>query len=506
MTPDPRRPVTPGPRPSGTSDQRRPVNPDPRRPGTPSAQPPAEASTTPAAIDLAVARGPAVGGKAGPLAELLRTGFDVPPGFVVPTDLFRDALAALPGTGTPASSPPGPDSGRAVRGDAGPEVREQILAAELPPRATADIATALDRLTEQSASGCVAVRSSSSSEDTDRSSAAGQHHSALAVRGRAGVIAAIRACWASTFSDRAVAYRARPAAENGTDEMAVLVQEWIDPEVAGVMFTHPRGPGGPGAVTTVEATWGIGEGLVSGRVTPDSWTVDETGVRARRIGSKAERGDRVSGRIITKPVPEADRTRPCLTDDDVRRLHGIGVRIVQALGGARDIEWALADGRLWILQARPVTAELPSGDPAAPAVPAAGAQRAGAQGAADRDPAGDPPRPDDGAGPAMLHGVAGAAGTASGPVRHVCGPADFRRVRPGDVLVCRETDPAWTPLFTVAAAVVTETGGLLSHAAIVAREVGIPAVLAVPGASTALVADVLVRVDGNSGTVCPVSE
>src|SRR5699024_6070172 len=80
VTPDPRRPVTPGPRPSGTSDRRRPVNPDPRRPGTPSAQPPAEASTTPAAIDLAVARGPAVGGKAGPLAELLRTGFDVPPG------------------------------------------------------------------------------------------------------------------------------------------------------------------------------------------------------------------------------------------------------------------------------------------------------------------------------------------------------------------------------------------------------------------------------------------
>ena len=85
----------------------------------------------------------------------------------------------------------------------------------------------------------------------------------------------------------------------------------------------------------------------------------------------------------------------------------------------------------------------------------------------------------------------------------MCGPADFRRVRPGDVLVCRETDPAWTPLFTVAAAVVTETGGLLSRAAIVAREVGIPAVLAVPGASTALKEGALVRVDGGSGTVGP---
>ena len=85
----------------------------------------------------------------------------------------------------------------------------------------------------------------------------------------------------------------------------------------------------------------------------------------------------------------------------------------------------------------------------------------------------------------------------------MCGPADFRRVRPGDVLVCRETDPAWTPLFTVAAAVVTETGGLLSRAAIVAREVGIPAVLAVPGASTALAAGAFVLVAGGHGTGCP---
>ncbi|WP_295651327.1 PEP/pyruvate-binding domain-containing protein [uncultured Dietzia sp.] len=416
-------------------------------------------------VDLEGARGPEVGGKAAPLAELLRAGFDVPAGFVVPRCVFRDVVAGL--------------------GIAGPtqEAREKLLATALPPSVDGAIVRALDRLTGRSASGCVAVRSSSSSEDTDRRSAAGQHHSALAVRGRVGVRDAIRACWASTWNERAVAYRAHGARGEGgarsdegagadAGEMAVLVQEWVDPHVSGVMFTWPEATGGSGAVTVIEATWGIGDGLVSGRVTPDSWTVDGTGVLARRIGAKAERGDRVGGRIVTSPVPAADRARPCLRDDDVRTLHGLGVRISQVLGGPRDVEWALEGDRIRVLQARPVTAELPAPAPA-PQAPG-------------RD---------------VLRGVAGAAGTATGRVRHVRGPADFRRVRPGDVLVCRETDPAWTPLFTVAAAVITATGGVLSHAAIVAREVGIPAVLGVEAATARLAADAVVHVDGGTGAI-----
>ena len=416
-----------------------------------------------AVVDLDAACGPEVGGKAAPLAELLRAGFDVPPGFVVPVSVFRDAVAGLDIAGPPQ------------------EVREKLLATALPPSVDGAIARALDRLTGRSASGCVAVRSSSSSEDTDRRSAAGQHHSALAVRGRVGVRDAIRACWASTWNERAVAYRAlgarggrggRSDESAGADagEMAVLVQEWVDPQVSGVMFTWPGMAGGSGAVTVIEATWGIGDGLVSGRVTPDYWTVDGTGVSARRIGAKAERGDRVGGRIVTSPVPAADRARPCLRDDDVRTLHALGVRISQALGGPRDVEWALEGDRIRVLQARPVTAELPA---PAPQVPG-------------RD---------------VLRGVAGAAGTATGRVRHVRGPADFRQVRPGDVLVCRETDPAWTPLFTVAAAVITETGGVLSHAAIVAREVGIPAVLGVEAATARLAADAVVHIDGDAGAI-----
>lgn len=403
-------------------------------------------------IDLAEARGSEVGGKAGPLAELLRAGFDVPPGFVVPTPVFRQVVSGLERTATDA------------------ERRGRILEAELPPGLAAHLGAALDRLTEHCDSGCVAVRSSSSSEDTDRRSAAGQHHSVLGVRGLEAVTRAIRECWESTWSDRALAY----GAAGVVGEMAVLVQEWVDPQVSGVMFTRPQGSGD---VSVIEATWGIGDGLVSGRVTPDSWTVDGSGVVRRRVGGKARREDRLGGRIVWTSVSGRDRARPCLSDDDVLRLHDLGSRIAARLGGARDIEWVLDGDRIRVVQARPVTAEIPSRAPEL---------REHNGGTLHNG---------------TLHGIAGAVGTATGPVRHVRGPADFRRVRPGDVLICRETDPAWTPLFSVAAAVVTETGGVLSHAAIVAREVGIPAVLAVEGAMERLAPGVQVHVDGSAGSV-----
>jgi pyruvate,water dikinase len=146
--------------------------------------------------------------------------------------------------------------------------------------------------------------------------------------------------------------------------------------------------------------------------------------------------------------------------------------VAELLGGPADIEWALAGDEIWILQARPVTAPLP----AAPRTPAAPA-------------------------PGTLAGTAGSPGTATGRACLITGPRDFHRVGPGDVIVCRCTDPAWTPLFTIAAGVVTETGGMLSHAAIVARERRIPAVLGVPGAMTALRDGEIVVVDGSAGTV-----
>lgn len=242
--------------------------------------------------------------------------------------------------------------------------------------------------------------------------------------------------------------------------MAVLVQRHVDAEVSGVMFTTDP--------VRIEASWGLGPSVVGGTVTPDSYLVGGDAVTGgavtRTVARKAVRLDRDGDRLVTREVPPADRDRPVLDDPTAIRLAGLGRDLAGLLGGPQDVEWALTGGRIRILQSRPVTAALPE--------PVTGAT-----------------------------GAPGSPGTATGPARVVRGPADFARVRPGDVLVCPFTDPAWTPLLRVAAAVVTETGGVLSHAAIVARELGIPAVLGVPGATTTVRDGVPVTVDGTAGTV-----
>lgn len=366
-------------------------------------------------IPLRDADAAACGGKAAPLGALLRAGMPVPDAFVVPFDAFgtdvHDALsAALVGMGDPY----------------------------------------------------VAVRSSASDEDAARVSAAGRYDSFLAVRGAGAVAEAVCGCWASLDSPRAT----------GADgvRMAVIVQRHLDAEVSGVMFT----PTEPGGATVIEASWGLGPSVVGGTVTPDAHRVDAHGSVTRTIADKRTRVDRDGTGVATRAVPAADRVRPALHDATAVRLAALGARIAALLGGPTDVEWALADGRIWLLQARPVTAEPPA-----------------------HATAPDPAHSAD----SVLTGTPGSRGTATGPARIVHGPGDFPRVRPGDILVCPYTDPAWTPLLRIAAGVVTATGGVLSHAAIVAREHAIPAVLGIPDALTGLRDGAIVTVDGTAGTV-----
>jgi pyruvate,water dikinase len=208
-------------------------------------------------------------------------------------------------------------------------------------------------------------------------------------------------------------------------------------------------------------------------VTPDSFAVSANGVVDRRTGDKRTRIDRSPDGTSTTQVSTELRGRLCLDDRQLLELARLAEDVAAYLGAPQDIEFALENNQLWLLQARPITA--PSPHPAA---------------------AVDPPPADN-----QLCGTAGSPGVVSGPARVVHGPEDFRRVRPGDILVCRFTDPAWTPLFGVVGGVVTEIGGRLSHAAIVAREHRIPAVLGVPAAMTTLSDDQPVTLNGITGTV-----
>lgn len=362
-------------------------------------------------IPLGDADSETAGGKAGALGALLRAGLPVPDGVVLPFDAAVDPVSlrdALAALGDPA----------------------------------------------------VAVRSSADTEDTAGASAAGQHDSVLGVRGVDQVTDAIRTCRASASSPRAVAYRDPSAAE---PRMGVVVQRLVDAEVSGVMFTSDDG-------TDIEASWGLGPSVVGGTVTPDAFRVAPDGSLTRTVADKRTRVDRRGTTLVTSDVAEPDRRRATLDDAAVTRLAALGRRVAAVLGGPQDVEWALVDGELWIVQARPTTADLPA--PRHP-VPHRGA----------------------------LVGTPGSRGTATGPARIVRGPGDFARVRPGDILVCPWTDPGWTPLLRIAAGVVTETGGVLSHAAIVARERGIPAVLGVPHATTTLHDGTTLTLDGTDGTV-----
>lgn len=425
------------------------------------------------------------GSKAGALGALLRAGLPVPDGFVVPFAAYLAAVRDL-------------DLGRSA-GESDDAARRAIEARPVP----ADLADALARALRRLGDPPVAVRSSAAKEDTGQASAAGQHDSFLAVHsageigagevgagevgagemgagevGAGEVARAVRACWASLFSPRAIAYRAASGRDGRPSDdllMAVIVQRHVDAEISGVMFT----PAHPGEETRIEASWGLGPSIVEGKVTPDAYRVAGDGSVTRTVADKRQRLDRRGTRLVVRDVPAAARTRPAIGDTTARRLAELGKQVAGALGGPQDIEWAIADGRTWILQARPITAAPPPPAPPPPASPY------GASGITT----------------ATLTGVPGSHGTVTGAARIVRGFGDFARVRQGDILVCPFTDPAWTPLLRIAAGVVTETGGVLSHAAIVAREHGIPAVLGVSGATSRLRDDTVITIDGTTGTV-----
>ena len=357
------------------------------------------------------------GSKAYGLGRLLRSGARVPPGFVVLDD---------------------PDP--------------------------AEVARAVEHLT-----GPLAVRSSGLAEDTAAASFAGQLETVLGVVGVDQTLAAIATCRASGRSSRARAYAARMQAP-AESHVPVIVQQLVPADVAGVAFT--RDPRSGAHAVAIEAAWGLGESVVSGRVIPDAFTVVAAGEVEATTGSKATRLDHRDGVLRRTAVAAADRRRQVLTHEQAAEVADAALQAEAVHGTSVDVEWAIAGDTLWLLQVRPIT---------------------GVTGRRERL---DAP-----VGEAIVQGVGASPGRVSGTVRIVRDLDGFGAVEPGDVLVCRTTDPAWTPLFGIAAAVVTETGGVLSHAAIVARELGVPAVVGASQAQARLAGIASVVVDGDNGTV-----
>ena len=440
---------------------------------------------------------PQVGGKAASIGELHQAcaamGVRVPPGFALTAEAYREAVAKAGIQGElDRLLDPLDVTDPVALAQAGARARALVRQAPMPAGVEKALRAAWRALVRSHGeSVSVAVRSSATAEDLPGASFAGQHDSVLDVQGENALVEAVRHCQASLYNDRAIAYRAARGYAHAGVALAIAVMKMVRSDVAtsGVAFTLDTESGHPDVVL-VQATWGLGEGLVQGAVDPDEYLVHkrtfEGGARCvlqHRVGGKQTRvvrAPRVAGAAYaatpySEPVPEVDRRRACLPDEAVLELAGAAIEIERHysdLAGCwtpMDIEWAQdgLGGPLYVVQARPET--VISRRPAQELVRHVMLPRS------------EPIR-------ALLSGRAVGEGVASGRVCIIDSPLALPHFQPGDVLVAPMTTPDWEPVMKRACAIVTERGGRTCHAAIVARELGIPAVVGAAGALAVLAA------------------
>ncbi len=446
---------------------------------------------------------PTVGGKTASLGELHRllgqAKVSAPNGFAITAQAYRDALTEAKAWAPLKSLLAGLDvrnvSDLANRAAAAQAI---VYAATAGEGLRDQIVEAFRALKDQYGAGlAVAVRSSATAEDLPTASFAGQHESFLHIRSEAGLVEACRRCFASIFTDRAIAYRANNGFDHFKVALSVAVMKMVrsDEAVSGVAFTLDTESGYRDAVF-ITGAYGLGENIVQGRVDPDEFYVHKPtfrqGFRAvlrRSLGSKesrlAHRRGAAQGQLRSYSVSRRDRERFCLSDPEVLDLAEVSILIEDhhlRLAGRltpMDIEWAkdADDGRLYILQARPETV--------------ASRRAAGAFETYRLK----------GHAPVVAAGKAVGEKIATGRVRLIRGPADLKAFQPGEILVAPATSPDWQAVMKIAAAIVTDQGGRTCHAAIVARELGVPAVVGAGDAMARLSAGQEVTVSCAQGEI-----
>ena len=421
------------------------------------------------------------GGKGANLGELTSAGLPVPDGFVVGAPAYaafcaetglRERLAELlDGVNVEDT---------AALQAASTAARELFDHTPMPDPLAQEIRSAYEQLALDSPQAPVAVRSSATAEDTAATSFAGMNETYLNIRGADAVVDAVRRCWRSLFGARTIYYRGMNGFAQADMDIAVVVQSQVNSTRAGVMFTVNPATGERGELV-IEGSFGLGEAVVSGSVSPDRYVVEKATLAIRR--REVHHKDLVieyapEGGTSQRALSEEDAVRAVLTDDEVVAVAGLGRRIEEHYGSPQDTEWAFdPDGALWMLQSRPITTlhdEAPASATTA-----------------------EPPAPQ----AVLLRGLGGAPGSASGAARVLTTLADAAKLNDGDVQVTHMTSPDWLPLLRRAGAIVTDSGGMTCHAAIVSRELGIPCVVGTGEATRRLRDGEIVTVDATRGVV-----
>ena len=427
-----------------------------------------------------------VGGKNASLGEMVqhlsRAGVSVPNGFATTADAYRRFLAheGLAGRVNALTADLDVDDVRRLA-EVGKEIRDAVESQPFPADLEQEIRSAYDELVAAAGTDDVswAVRSSATAEDLPDASFAGQQETFLNISGIDNILHAIKLVFASLYNDRAIAYRVHSNFDHSVVALSAGVQRMVrsDLGASGVMFTIDTESGFPDAVFITSA-YGLGEGVVQGAVNPDEYYVykpalaaDRPAILKRGLGAKATKmvytEDASVGRTTEfVPVDPADQRRFSLSDDEVTELARHAVKIEEHYGRPMDIEWARdgVDGKLYILQARPETVKSRASSSTL--------QRFRMN---ER-------------GPVVVEGRAIGQKVGAGAVRVLTDVASMHEFQPGEVLVADMTDPDWEPIMKRASAIVTNRGGRTCHAAIIARELGIPAVVGT-GSATKELAD-----------------
>jgi pyruvate,water dikinase len=420
---------------------------------------------------------PLVGGKGASLGEMTSIGLPVPAAFVVTAQAYRKFLIESGIEDELFDSLKDLDvEDTTILENASAQAKTIIINASMPEYLKSEIRNAYR---EMGKNVIVAVRSSATAEDLPGASFAGQQETFLNVLGIADLLEAVQKCWASLFTPRAIYYRSRQGFEDSQVNIAVVVQQMIPSEKAGVMFTSHPVTGEQ--ETIVEGSWGLGEAIVSGTVSPDKYVFDRRKGKVvdRVIGTK-----KVAivpmGKKGTKEVelPPEKQNSSVLSDDEVKKLAEFGTIAEDHYGNPQDVEWAIVKKEIFILQSRPITTIKQK--------TLSEKVKAGVE---------------EGEGRILIQGQGASPGVAGGRVALVTSMKDVGKVQSGDIMVTKMTNPDMVPAMRKVAGIVTDEGGMTCHAAIVSRELGTPAVVGTKKATSVLKEGQMVTIDGEKGLV-----
>ncbi|MDE1844922.1 MAG: phosphoenolpyruvate synthase [Thaumarchaeota archaeon] len=423
---------------------------------------------------------PIAGGKGANMGEMVRMGMPVPSGFIVTTAAFErliqihnvsDKIKMMLDVLNVEDTD--------MLMSTSKKIKELVISLDFPNEIKSEIIDSYKKLSHvdnksatnlsESDAEFVAVRSSATAEDLPGTSFAGQQASFLNIKYEANLIEAVQKCWASLYEPRAIFYRTKNNFKNPS--IAVVVQRMVNSDKSGVMFTVD--PISGENMMIIESIWGLGEYLVLGEISPDHYVVDKTGkILQKKIGQKpiALVRDHVTGKSIQIKIPDEKIGAQVLTDEEIFKLVKYGKQLEEYYGKPQDVEFAIEQSDIKIVQTRPVTTKAKTSE----------GKMTGVQ---------------------ILQGMGASPGIATGKVKIVKNINEIAKIEEGDILVTTMTSPDLVPKMSKSAAIITDLGGATSHAAIVSREMGLPAIVGTGNGTNILKDGQIVTVDAYAGIV-----